>query len=367
MSAILVVQILFSLAMVLFGAELFTNAVEWLGNKFGLGQGAVGSVLAAIGTALPETAVPVTAILVGGGNEAQQVGIGGILGAPFLLATLGAFVIAVATLTFRWGHSLYQLHIPRRAYNRDTIFFLIAYTLSMVPAFFHSQTIHHTVAVGLVLLYVVFVVLTLRDKSDLSNDGSLKPLYIQPSSNEPTLTLVMIQLSISLALIVGGAHFLTSGVESIARHVGLPTFVLSALIIPLATELPETLNSVVWIRQGKDSLAIGNVTGAMVFQSTLVPALGIWMTPWNLTGVALFTAGLTLAAALFTFVVYRIRRILEPWALFIASTLYFVLPMQTLAARYHQPQVYWIFGSVIGLILLLAAFTIRRTRATRLR
>lgn len=361
------VQILFSLAMVLFGAELFTNAVEWMGSKLGLGQGAVGSVLAAIGTALPETAVPVTAILVGGGNEAEQVGIGGILGAPFLLATLGALVIAIATLTFRWGHSLYQLHIHRRAYNRDMVCFLIAYGLSMFPALFPSQMARHVVAISLICIYVAFVILTVRDKSEATGHADLKPLYVQPSSSTPTLALVSVQLMIALLLIVGGAHFLTGGVERIALHVGLPTFVLSALIIPLATELPETLNSVVWIRQGKDSLAIGNVTGAMVFQSTLVPALGLWMTPWNLTGDALFTSGLTMSAAFFTYVMYRVRGVLEPWTLFLASTLYFVLPMQTLASRYNQPHFYWIFGLVTACIVLIALLTIQRTRATRLR
>ncbi|TDY48061.1 cation:H+ antiporter [Alicyclobacillus sacchari] len=363
----LFVQILFSLAMVLFGAELFTNAIEWVGHKFGLGQGAVGSILAAVGTALPETAVPVTAILMGGGKEAEQVGIGGILGAPFLLATLGGMVIASATLAFRFGHSLYQLHIQRRAYMRDMLCFLTAYVLSMLPALFPLPQVRHFVPFALVLLYIGFVVLTIRDKAEAADAGDLKSLYLQPGVGEPSFGLVSLQLLVSLALIVGGAHILTGGVEQIALQIGLPTFVLSALIIPLATELPETLNSVVWIRQGKDSLALGNVTGAMVFQSTLVPALGIWMTPWNLTAEARLTAVLTFSAALFTVVMYRVRRVLEPWTLLIASTLYFVLPMLTLVKRFHQAHYYWIFGGVIAIIVVMALFTVQKLRQTRLR
>ena len=38
---------------ILAGAELFTNGIEWFGLKLGLAEGAVGSVLAAVGTALP--------------------------------------------------------------------------------------------------------------------------------------------------------------------------------------------------------------------------------------------------------------------------------------------------------------------------
>jgi cation:H+ antiporter len=55
---------------------------------------------------------------------------------------------------------------------------------------------------------------------------------------------------------------------------------LSLLIIPIATELPEKVNSILWIRKGKDTLAFSNITGAMVFQGTLLPAIGIMLTPW---------------------------------------------------------------------------------------
>lgn len=361
-SEILIVQMLFSLAMILFGAELFTNAVEWLGSKLGLGQGAVGSVLAAIGTALPETAVPVTAILFGKSNEAEQVGIGGILGAPFLLATLGALVVAIALLSFRSGHSGYYLHIHRRTYTRDAVCFFMAYALAVFAGMFPSHLVHRVVPILLVLTYIAFIVLSVRDKTGQAPAEELKPLYIQRRKEAPSLSLVWVQLFISLGLIVGGAHILTGGVEQVSVYVGLPTFVLSALIIPLATELPETLNSVVWIRHGKDALALGNITGAMVFQSTLVPALGISLTPWSFTGDARLTVTLTFAASLFIFVVYRLRGTMAPWTLILASSLYFVLPMQTLGHRYGHARFTWIFLLVIGALFALALSTMRHTR-----
>lgn len=354
------VQMIFSLAMILFGAELFTNAVEWLGRKLGLGQGAVGSVLAAVGTALPETAVPVTAILFGGSKQAEQVGIGGILGAPFLLATLGSLVMALALLGFRTRGSGIALTIHSAAYHRDSICFFCAYALAITAGLFPSALLHLLIPILLIMTYATFVWLSLRDKSGKIDDEELKPLYIQRKTDVPTITLVFVQLCIALALIVGGAHVLTGGVERLATRVGLPTFVMSALIIPLATELPETLNSVVWIRQGKDHLAVGNITGAMVFQSTLVPALGIWMTPWHLSGEALLISLLTVGAAAFTFIVFRISGLLQPWALLVASSLYFVLPMQTMAVRYTSTKFYFIFGSVIAILLLVALLSNRR-------
>ena len=81
---------------ILLGAELFTNGIEWFGRKLELAEGAVGSVLAAVGTALPETMIPIIAIAFGGGGESTDaVGVGAILGAPFMLSTLAMFVTGV--------------------------------------------------------------------------------------------------------------------------------------------------------------------------------------------------------------------------------------------------------------------------------
>ncbi|MGH3092753.1 MAG: sodium:calcium antiporter, partial [Gaiellaceae bacterium] len=76
-----------SFALLLGGALVFTNAVEWAGVRIGLGTGAVGSVLAAVATALPESLVPIIALL-SGSRESEAVAIGAIVGAPFLLGTL---------------------------------------------------------------------------------------------------------------------------------------------------------------------------------------------------------------------------------------------------------------------------------------
>ena len=77
----------------------------------------------------------------------------------------------------------------------------------------------------------------------------------------------------------------------------LTALLLSLLIIPIATELPEKINSILWIRRGKDTLAFGNITGAMVFQGTLLPAIGIMLTPWQPRPEVLGGVAVTLAAA----------------------------------------------------------------------
>ena len=76
--------------------------------------------------------------------------------------------------------------------------------------------------------------------------------------------MVLFQLLVSLGGIVFGAHLFVQGITEVSIVLGIPAFVLSLVIAPVATELPEKFNSIVWVRQGKDTLALGNITGAMV-------------------------------------------------------------------------------------------------------
>src|SRR5207247_4930863 len=133
------------------GAELFTNGIEWVGEGFGLSQGAVGSVLAAVGTALPETILPLIAIL-SGHVAGEEIGIGAILGAPFMLTTLAMFVIAVAVFSYARsnGRSL-DLDGDRMVLRQDLGYFLVMYALAMGAGLLQMWAVHWLVAVVVVV------------------------------------------------------------------------------------------------------------------------------------------------------------------------------------------------------------------------
>jgi len=112
------------------------------------------------------------------------------------------------------------------------------------------------------------------------------------------MVVISVQLFLGLALLVAGAKGFIGGVEEASHLLGISALLLSLLIIPIATELPEKVNSILWIRKGKDTLAFGNITGAMVFQGTLLPAIGIMLTPWEPRREVLLGIVLTLVAAI---------------------------------------------------------------------
>jgi len=121
-------------------------------------------------------------------------------------------------------------------------------------------------------------------------------LYFDLSKDDPPSTLqITLQFVVSLAAIVGGAELFVGAVESIAESFGVAPLVLALVLAPLATELPEKANSILWVREGKDTLAVGNVTGAMTFQATIPVAFGLAVTKWDLEPEALVAGAIALA------------------------------------------------------------------------
>jgi len=313
-----------SLFVILASCEVFTNAIEWFGHKLNMAEGAVGSVLAAVGTAMPETLIPLVAILLPGGQKAaHEIGIGAILGAPFMLATLALFVNGLAILIFRRtrGRSL-QLAINRRVLTRDLSFFLIVYALAVASSFI-PLSLHWTrylVALGLLGFYAFYIRLTLLDQGKVGDD--LAPLHFARKHPKPRLHIITLQVLIGLLGIIGGAKLFVVYLERLAHLWGMPPLILSLIVAPIATELPEKFNSVLWVRRGKDTLAMGNITGAMVFQSCIPTTVGILLTAWVLTPPALLSAAIALVSAGLFLALMTIRKRLTARPLLLGGLFY---------------------------------------------
>jgi cation:H+ antiporter len=282
-----------SLILVVVASELFTNAIEWAGYLLNLGTGATGSLLAALGTSLPETVVPVVALATHSPG-ADKVATGAVLGSPFLLLTLGAGATGIAVV-IRGGAR--RLVIDRRQARRDLGVFIGAFTVAVVSSVLPRGP---RIAVGALLLivYAVYVVATLRGSA--SAGESPEPLHIvRWRPGEPHPVLVTVQLLIAIGLLVVGSQLFVTALDQTASALQIPQLVLALVIVPVATELPETLNSVLWVRTNDDMLAFGNVAGSAAFQSCILAAIGIVFTTWQPGSAGLISATLTLVTAVF--------------------------------------------------------------------
>ena len=285
---------------ILAGAELFTNGIEWFGRKLELAEGAVGSVLAAVGTALPETMIPLIAILFGSGSEASHdVGIGAILGAPFMLSTLAMFVTGVGVLAFRRRRPTgTRMPVDTVVLVHDIRYFVVAYALAIGAAFLPPELGAGKLVVAALLIGVYAWYVKAHFEADPEVDAEdLAPLRfrrldrrgLRHNPDVPRLRVVGLQVLAALAAIIGGAWLFVGAVEHLASALGVNEIILALVIAPIATELPEKFNSLIWVRQGKDTLAMGNITGAMVFQSAIPTVVALVFAPaaWTVTGVLL--------------------------------------------------------------------------------
>jgi cation:H+ antiporter len=325
---IMIVELVLSALAIVVAAALFTNAVEILGDRLNLGQGAVGSVLAAVGTALPETMIPVVAILASvftGSSAAGEVGVGAILGAPFLLATLAMFVVGVSALSFRRRReSDDDVMIDKGIARRDMLFFLVLFALGaaagIAPVPFFSKV---ALAVLLVGAYAFYVWRTIESGGESIEDPPEKLTLWRSASEAPTWA-VAAQLLGSVAVMGAGAYFFVGAVEHLAEALGLPPGLIALVLAPLATELPEKFNSVIWLRGNKDTLALGNITGAMVFQSSVPVALGLAFTSWSFDLLNALSAALALLGGAYLYKLVSRKEPIEAEYLLVGGALYAV-------------------------------------------
>jgi cation:H+ antiporter len=298
------VLLVVSFAVTVAGAVMFTNAIEWAGLRLGLGHGAVGSVLAAVATAMPESLIPVVAVIQG--KQADPIAIGAIVGAPLLLATLAMAVCGGAALIYRARRGSARLRPDRDAIGRDLLVVMGALPLAIVVGLSGTPALRFGGAAVLVAGWAVLTWRTIVQGRREGGGDEPGSLYFDTTKDDPPTNFqIVAQTLISIGMLIGAAELFVTSIEHLAHGFGVDALVLTLVIAPLATELPETLNSVLWIRQGKDTLALGNVTGAMVLQTMPLVACGMVFTDWRLTAPALAAMLTALAGAALSLIAVR--------------------------------------------------------------
>jgi cation:H+ antiporter len=123
------------------------------------------------------------------------------------------------------------------------------------------------------------------------------------------LWVVVAQVAIGLGGILAGSFLFVKYTKALALGLNFHPLVLSLIIAPIATELPEKVNSVLWAKAGKDTLALGNISGALVFQSCFPVAFGVAFTPWQADPVVIITGVTAIAIASLLLVLVKLRRV----------------------------------------------------------
>ena len=294
--------------------EYFVNSVEWLGRKLALGATATGTVLAAFGTALPESAVTFVAVVFGRTPQARDIGVGAAMGGPLVLATIAYAVVGVALWLNRRRLCRPDgvVRVDHRRLARDQSWFLGIFVVKCglgLVAF----ALKPWLGVLFLAAYALYVWREIRSSDTAPEEEELEPLKFQPRVADPAMWRVLLQATLALLVIAVASRTFVAQLDVIGVALHVPPHLVALLLSPVATELPETVNALIWVRQGKERLALANISGAMMIQATIPSALAIFATPW-LFDVPLMVAGVVTALAIvYLWWLFRHHRVDARW------------------------------------------------------
>ena len=284
------------LIIIVFSCMFFTNAIEFLGNKLKLGNNATGSILAVIGTGLPELVIPLVAIF--GANfsdvkieTACEIALGAIIGSPFMLSTLALFLLVFVLMVQKRK----RLYVDCNAILRNYKYFILSYFIAVLFSFKFLNDYKSFAVLLLITIYCFFVYRTIVKSRcvciECENDG----LYLKIKNENLALFL---QLTLSLFALILSSHFFVDEIKYFSTVLNISPAILALVVTPFATELPECVNSLIWLKQGKDDLALANILGAVVYQATILFSIGIILTPWIFDNILIANIFLTFLGAI---------------------------------------------------------------------
>jgi cation:H+ antiporter len=291
---IAVVLLIVSAAAIYLSCEYFVNSVEWVGHRFGVSATATGTVLAAFGTALPESVVTFVAVVFGHSAAQKEIGVGAALGGPLVLSTIAYAVVGTVFLTMARTSERRVVSRPamRRLIN-DQKWFMAVFVCKLglgLVAF----TFKPWLGILFLLAYGAYVWHEMTAEGEQSDSDTLEPLKIRPRDATPSTAWALLQTIGALVAIFLSSQLFVKQIEAIGPWLGMAPQLVALLLSPIATELPETLNAVIWVRQGKSDLALANISGAMMIQATVPSALGLMFTPWMLDHTLIWAGVVTM-------------------------------------------------------------------------
>jgi cation:H+ antiporter len=308
--------------------EWFVNAIEWLGVRLKVGHVAVGSILAAAGTALPESVVTLVAVMFGSPEQGNDIAVGAAMGGPLVVGTI-AYGVTGGMLIWRRTRTLaaattgsFTAHdvasAPHQADGlagvdtdrlaRDQTWFLAIFTVK-VSLGLVAFAIKPWLGLAFFAVYALYFVKEMTGTGEKASAEDLEPLKLQPKRAVPTTFAVAAQTLATLVLIFGASQLFVKQLEWAGPALGLPAVVVALLLSPIATELPEIMNAIIWVRQGKTQLALANISGAMMIQATVPSGIGILFTPWKFDTALILAGAATMASVTYLLWLMRTHKV----------------------------------------------------------
>ena len=244
--------VIFILAMggLIFGADFIVNQSERIALRFNISEFVIGSTLIALGTSLPEMAASIAASL----NNKPEIAIANAVGSNIMNITLVLALIFIVSKPFK---------SDRDFFAKDSIWALVPILVFLLMSI--DGVIGTFDAVLLLILMLAYLIFLLEDSRGLS----LEEIDDDLKENFSWLSSLGLLVS-GFLMVVIGAHFAVDSASNIAKDFGVSEWIIGVLLISFGTSLPELVISISAALKGKVEMAIGNIIGSNLANTTMV-------------------------------------------------------------------------------------------------
>ncbi len=246
-----------ALAILLKGADYFTESAANIARQLGVSDLVIGLTLVAFATSLPELTVGVTAALSG----SQGIALGNVIGSN--IANIGLILAAVALLV--------KVKIDRDS-RKSAALMLIATIIGSALIIGGISAVDGALLFSMIVIYVAHTLLVARPKA--------KAIVPEVKANWPKLVMLLI---LSSGGIIVGSKFVVESAANIARILGVTEIVIGITIIAIGTSLPELTSSLYAARKGYAGMAVGNIVGSNLFNLSAILGIAAIIAPISIT------------------------------------------------------------------------------------
>lgn len=236
-------------------AGVAITAVEASASRLRLSKFALSLFVLGTVTSLPEIGVTINAIAL----QAPQIAVGNLIGGQIFILFL---VIPLLVVLSRGLRLRVQLQGSSLAL---TLLVILAPILAFI-----DQKMSLSEALVILGIYIVFTINFAR-KSSLVERVVMR--LTKPNRGSLAWQLVKIVGAIIVLLIA--SNFAVKGIIELSSALSMPGFLVSLVILPLGTNLPELSLAIKGVMFGKKDVALGDFVGSMTFNSLLLFILAI--------------------------------------------------------------------------------------------
>ncbi len=248
-----------AMGVLIWGADVLIQESEKIALKFNIPEFIIGATLIALGTSLPEMAASMAASI----GDKPEIAIANVIGSNILNITL---VLA-------------SVFLIARNISPDRDFFAKDSTWALMPVFVFilmvlDGMISRFDASLLMLLMGAYLLFLLQDAQNIPEED-LEELDMAHFSWPRTIVM----LTVGLLLVIAGAHFTVESASDIAKTFGISEWVIGIIMVSLGTSLPELVVSITAALKGKVDMAIGNIIGSNMANTTVVLGAAAFVKP----------------------------------------------------------------------------------------